>query len=105
MQTEKTNVANVNFNELFEDKLPDDAIELGTYVTSLKEKDSNGDEKAEAAVQKAYESLKKVENIADHTNSFYLMVTDLDIVPKSKGYEMVRRDPPRDQKRHNRRGN
>ena len=58
VQIERTNVANVNFNELFEDKLPDDAIELGTYVTSLKEKDNNGDEKAEAAVIKAHESLK-----------------------------------------------
>ena len=53
-------MANVNFNELFEDKLPDDAIELGNYVPSLKEKDNNGEEKATIAVNKAHDSLKQV---------------------------------------------
>lgn len=88
VQIERANVANVNFNELFEDKLPEDAIELGTYVTSLKEKDNNGDQKAEDAVKKAKESLKQVQNISDHTNSFYLMVSD--IINPPKGVQMVR---------------
>lgn len=86
-------MANVNFNELFEDKLPDDAIELGTYVTSLKEKDNDGEEKAELAVKKAHKNLQDVKNISDHTNSFYLMVSD--IITPPKGVEMKRMDKPR----------
>lgn len=57
MQVERTNVANVNFNELFEEKLPDDAIELSTYVTELKNKDVNGEGKAEKAVSEANTKL------------------------------------------------
>ena len=73
---------------MFEDKLPDDAIELGNYVTSLMAKDNNGDEKAENAVKKAKDSLKQVENISNHTNSLYLMVSD--IINPPKDVQMVR---------------
>ena len=93
VKTNKTNVANVNFNELFEDKLPDEAIELGAYVSKLRDEDQDGNAKAAEAVKKAYESLKKVQNISDHTNSFYLMVSDIIVAPKGK--EMVVKDKPR----------
>ena len=45
------------------DKLPDEAIELGEYVRNLKDTDQNGDAIAAKAVGKAYDYLKRTQNI------------------------------------------
>lgn len=80
----------VDFNELFTDNLPPKAVELGQYVASLKDKDSNGEAKTAEALTKAFEKLEAVKNISTHTQPFYLMVSD--IITPPKGIQMFRPD-------------
>ena len=79
---------NVNFDDLFTDNLPQQAIELQQYVADLTKRENNGEERAERALKKAAVSLEKVRNISKETLSFYLMVSD--ILDPPKGVQLRR---------------
>ena len=66
MQIERESVANVEFNQLFTDNLPQTAIDLGQYVAGLKDKDNNGEAKTAMALKKAFGNLQAVKNISTH---------------------------------------
>lgn len=79
---EKERVEYVDLDNQFEDKLPQKAINLGKYITKMKDKDINSDTKGVNALKKAHHNLAQVKNIATETLSFYLMVSDLMDPPK-----------------------
>ena len=88
VQVERENVNNVDFNELFTDNLPPEAIDLGEFVTQMKDRDTNGVAKTAQIRENAFSNLEKVRKIATHTQSFYKMVTD--IIQPPDGYSLVR---------------
>ena len=67
----------MDFNELFTDNLPPEAIDLGEFVAQMKDKDTNGVAKTAQIRENAFSNLEKVRKIATHTQSFYKMVTDI----------------------------
>ena len=86
--TEQEAVNKIDFNELFTDNLPQDALDLREYVENLKDKDSNSEQRSEEALKKAMIKLEAVKNISTHQQPFYLMVSD--IITPPKGVQMVR---------------
>ena len=56
--TEREDCANVEFDALFTDNLPQKAIELRQYDQGMKEKDSDGAAKTHDQIVKAKEALE-----------------------------------------------